>query len=158
MAHPVKTSNDQWPHADMYYTPIVRHGFRQGAFRACIYITRRAYRCLVFWLDFWNFPRISRSQKPKREIRLCIICLSSPSPSRQGVGNEFDVAKLRIYLQTAKQFLIFICCRAIKKWNFPVSSFASSPFLLASITETERRSNEKLTGNERESNGNLTEI
>ena len=32
------------PHAYMYYTPIVRHGFRQGAFRACIYITRRAHR------------------------------------------------------------------------------------------------------------------
>ena len=26
----------------------MRHGFRQGAVRACIYITRRAYRCYAF--------------------------------------------------------------------------------------------------------------
>ena len=35
------------PHAYMYYTPIVRHGFRQGADRVCIYTTRRAYRNLM---------------------------------------------------------------------------------------------------------------
>ena len=32
----------------------------------------------------------------------------------------------------------------------------ATPFHLASITETERRSNGKLMGNERESNGDLT--
>ena len=35
------------PHAYMYYTPIVRHGFRQGAVRVCIYTTRRAHRNLM---------------------------------------------------------------------------------------------------------------
>ncbi len=41
------TSNEKMPHAYMYYTPIVHLGFRQGAVRACIYNTRRAYRCFV---------------------------------------------------------------------------------------------------------------
>ena len=49
------------PHAYMYYTPIVRHGFRQGAVRVCIYITRRAHRNLMsdyLFLKFSGFRQV----------------------------------------------------------------------------------------------------
>lgn len=41
-------------------------------------------------------------------------------PSRQGVGNEFDVAKLRIYLQSAKQIAAFL---KVRTYNFHEDTF-----------------------------------
>ena len=48
MAYPVKTSNDEKPHAYMYYTPIVHLGFRQGAVRTCIYIPMGGTVAMLF--------------------------------------------------------------------------------------------------------------
>ena len=56
----------------MYYTPIVRHGFRQGAFRACIYITRRAHRNFMPDYLFWNLPDFDKSNI-KRRLRLNLM-------------------------------------------------------------------------------------
>ena len=60
------------PHAYMYYTPIVRHGFRQGAFRACIYITRRAHRNFMPDYLFWNLADFDKSNI-KRRLRLNLM-------------------------------------------------------------------------------------
>ena len=56
----------------MYYTPIVRHGFRQGAVRVCIYTTRRAYRNLMSDYLFWNLPDFDKSNI-KRRLRLNLM-------------------------------------------------------------------------------------
>ena len=60
------------PHAYMYYIPIVRQGFRQGAVRVCIYTTRRAHHNLMPDYLFWNLADFDKSNI-KRRLRLNLM-------------------------------------------------------------------------------------
>ena len=56
--------------------------------------------------------QISNRQKQSEKyafVNMSIIFM----PSRQSVGNDFDVAKLRIYLQSAKQIAAFFEIKGI---------------------------------------------
>ena len=107
MASPVNTSNDQWPHAYMYYTPIVRQGFRQGAFRACIYTTRRAYRCLVFWQDFWNLADFKESKTKARNTPLYNMSVSiTLLPKRE---EWFWLSKVKDLFAISQTNRVFFC-------------------------------------------------
>ena len=77
-----------------------------------IYTLRGVAICLVLY-QWWNCPDFNPS-KPKRRnaflpIKFCgrcqypRLCHKSPSPSCRSMKNDFDLAKLKIYLQSAKQ-------------------------------------------------------
>ena len=94
MAYPVKTSNDEKPHAYMYYTPIVHLGFRQGAVRTCIYIPMG--RTVAMLSDriveiFLGFRQVKNQSAKYAFVNMSVFFM----PSRQSVGNDFDEAKLR---------------------------------------------------------------
>ena len=72
----------------MYNTPIVRHGFRQGAFRACIYITRRAHRNFMPDYLFWNLPDFDKSNI-KRRLRLNLMYQSIRTDSLPHCHQQF---------------------------------------------------------------------
>ena len=82
----------------MYNTPIVRHGFRQGAFRACIYITRRAHRNFMPDYLFWNLPDFDKSNI-KRRLRLNIMYSGIRTGSLPHCHQQFP-SRLRAWSST----------------------------------------------------------